>query len=42
MGSEEDDLYHGCQMSEYSSYYDEAWYRKYVGMHWKENDEGAF
>ena len=33
-----DDLYDGCQMSEYSSYYDEAWYRKYVGMHWKEKD----
>lgn len=33
-----DDLYYGCQMSEYGSYYDEAWYRKYIGMHWKEKD----
>lgn len=30
-----DDLCHGCQMSEYSSYFDADWVRKYVDMHWK-------
>ena len=28
-----DDLCHGCLMSEYSSYKDPAWIRKYVSMH---------
>lgn len=28
-----DDLCHGCQMSEYSHYVDEAWEMKYVHMH---------
>lgn len=31
-----DDLCHGCQMSEYSSYTDVDWARKYMEMHWKE------
>lgn len=31
-----DDLCHGCQMSEYSSYSDPAWERKYIYMQWKE------
>ncbi len=31
-----DDLCHGCQMSEYSSYTDADWARKYLDMHWKE------
>ena len=34
-----DDLCHGCQMGEYSSYNDEDWYRKYISMDWKEQDE---
>ena len=28
-----DDLCHGCRMSEYSSYRDPAWVRKYIEMH---------
>ncbi len=31
-----DDLCHGCQMSEYSSYNDPDWFRKYIRMHWKD------
>ena len=31
-----DDLCHGCQMSEYSSYRDQDWIRKYVHMQWKD------
>ncbi len=31
-----DDLCHGCQMDEYSSYYDADWARKYMHMHWKD------
>lgn len=31
-----DDLCHGCQMSEYSDYEDPDWYRKYIGMQWKD------
>ena len=27
-----DDICHGCLMSEYSSYYDEAWVLKYMNM----------
>ena len=34
-----DDLCHGCQMSEYSSYIDPDWMRKYVYMHWKETGQ---
>lgn len=30
-----DDLCHGCQMSEYSSYHDASWTLKYMDMHWK-------
>lgn len=30
------DLCHGCHISEYSNYHDEAWSRKYIDMHWKE------
>lgn len=30
-----DDLCHGCQMSEYSSYHDASWALKYMDMHWK-------
>lgn len=30
-----DDICHGCQMSEYSSYYDEKWALKYINMRWK-------
>lgn len=30
-----DDLCHGCQMSEYSSYRDADWALKYMNMHWK-------
>lgn len=30
-----DDICHGCQMNEYSSYYDERWILKYMNMHWK-------
>jgi ADP-ribosylglycohydrolase len=33
-----DDLCFGCVLSEYDSYRDEDWVRKYVYMHWKEND----
>lgn len=31
-----DDLCHGCQMEDYSDYYDPDWFRKYVGMQWKD------
>lgn len=31
-----DDLCHGCHMSEYSSFYDPDWARKYMDMHWKD------
>ena len=31
-----DDICHGCQMSEYSDYEDPDWFRKYIGMQWKE------
>lgn len=31
-----DDVCHGCQMSEYSDYEDPDWFRKYIGMQWKE------
>ena len=30
-----DDLCHGCQMSEYSSYNDPDWSRKYIYAKWK-------
>ena len=30
-----DDICHGCQMSEYSSYHDASWALKYMDMHWK-------
>lgn len=30
-----DDICHGCQMSEYSSYHDDPWALKYMDMHWK-------
>jgi ADP-ribosylglycohydrolase len=30
-----DDICHGCQMSEYSSYRDASWELKYMDMHWK-------
>lgn len=30
-----DAICHGCQMSEYSSYYDAPWALKYMDMHWK-------
>lgn len=30
-----DDVCHGCQMSEYSSYHDAPWALKYMDMHWK-------
>lgn len=30
-----DDLCHGCQMGEYSSYHDASWALKYMDMHWK-------
>lgn len=30
-----DDICHGCQMSEYSSYHDAHWALKYMDMHWK-------
>lgn len=33
-----DDICHGCQMSEYSSYYDDSWALKYMNMHWKVNN----
>lgn len=32
-----DDLCHGCQMSEYNSYRDPDWIRKYIHMQWKED-----
>jgi ADP-ribosylglycohydrolase len=32
-----DDLCHGCQMDEYSEYEDPDWFRKYIGMRWKED-----
>lgn len=32
-----DDLCHGCQMSEYSSYVDPDWERKYIKMQWRED-----
>lgn len=32
-----EDLCYGCHISEYGDYYDEAWERKYICMHWKEN-----
>ena len=31
-----DDLCHGCMMSEYSSYIDPEWERKYIYMKWKQ------
>lgn len=31
-----DDLCHGCLMSEYDTYYDPDWARKYIDAHWKE------
>lgn len=31
-----DDICHGCQMGEYSDYHDSDWFRKYIGMHWKD------
>ena len=31
-----DDLCHGCQMGDYSSYSDPDWERKYIYMQWKE------
>ncbi len=48
-----DDLCHGCQMSEYSSYTDEDWEMKYMYMHrpvrqlpvvffWKDNEENGY
>ncbi len=48
-----DDLCHGCQMSEYSSYRDKDWEMKYIYMHrrrinpptiffWKDNEENGF
>ena len=47
-----DDLCHGCQMSEYSSYSDPAWTSKYIRMHrytekkptvffWKDTEENG-
>ena len=30
------DLCHGCHMSEYSTYHDADWARKYMDMHWKD------
>ena len=36
-----DDLCRGCQMSEYGSYRDPDWMRKYVYMNWKETDNGT-
>ena len=30
-----DDLCYGCQMEEYSDYYDPDWARKYIDMRWK-------
>ncbi|MDO5138672.1 MAG: TIGR02452 family protein [Oscillospiraceae bacterium] len=34
-----DDLCHGCQMSEYSDYEDPDWFRKYIGMKWKDEPQ---
>ena len=31
-----DDLCQGCRMSEYDTYYDPDWARKYIDAHWKE------
>ena len=31
-----DDLCYGCQMSEFGSYRDSDWERKYIYMRWKE------
>ena len=31
-----DDICHGCQMSEYGSYRDRDWERKYIHSHWRE------
>ena len=33
-----DDLCHGCQMEEYSHYEDPDWKRKYMYMHWRNED----
>ena len=33
-----DDICHGCQISEYGSYTDRDWERKYIYMHWREED----
>ena len=33
-----DDICHGCQMSEYSAYRDRDWERKYIYMHWHEEN----
>ncbi len=33
-----DDLCHGCQMSEYSSYYDADWACKYIDRQWKKHE----
>ncbi len=32
----EDDIRHGCQMSEYGHYEDPDWMRKYIDMRWKD------
>jgi len=32
------DLCYGCQMSEYGSYHDQSWVRKYMDMHWKKSN----
>ena len=34
-----DDTCHGCQMREYSPYTDRDWERKYIYMHWREEDD---
>ena len=34
-----DNICHGCQMSEYSDYSDPDWFRKYIGMRWKDEPE---
>lgn len=36
-----DDLCHGCRMTEYSAYRDENWIRKYIHMHWKEDNDDS-
>lgn len=33
-----DDLCHGCQMTEYGSYQDSKWIRKYIEMRWEDID----